>query len=45
MELLIDLPNIQIQDACEDRSGNYILTLISVKPRVIMYRDEVIRYS
>ena len=31
MELLIDLPNIQIQDAFEDRSGNYILTVISTE--------------
>ncbi|WP_295441654.1 transposase family protein [uncultured Thiodictyon sp.] len=31
MDLLIDLPNIQIQDAFEDRSGNYILTVISTE--------------
>jgi transposase len=31
MELLIDLPNIQIQDAFEDRNGNYILTVISTE--------------
>lgn len=31
MELLIDLPNVQIQDAFEDRSGNYIITVISTE--------------
>lgn len=31
MELLIDLPNIQIQDAFIDRSGHYILTVISTE--------------
>jgi transposase len=31
MELLIDLPNIQIQDAFEDRSGHYILTVVSTE--------------
>ncbi|WP_295457976.1 transposase family protein [uncultured Thiodictyon sp.] len=31
MGLLSDLPNIQIQDAFEDRSGNYILTVISTE--------------
>lgn len=31
MELLIDLPNIQIHDAFEDRSGHYILTVISTE--------------
>jgi len=29
LELLIDLPNIQIQDAFEDRNGHYILTVVS----------------
>jgi len=31
MELLIDIPNIQIQDAFEDRSGHYILTVVSTE--------------
>jgi transposase len=31
MDLLIDLPNIQIHDAFEDRSGHYILTVISTE--------------
>lgn len=31
MEILIDLPNIQIQDAFEDRNGNYILTVTSTE--------------
>lgn len=31
MDLLIDLPNLQVQDAFEDRSGNYIITVISTE--------------
>ncbi|NEX15227.1 MAG: ISL3 family transposase [Halochromatium sp.] len=31
LQSLIDLPNIQIQEAFEDRNGNYILTIISTE--------------
>jgi transposase len=31
LELLIDLPNIQIEEACEDRNGHYILTVVSTE--------------
>lgn len=31
MELLLDLPNIQVQDAFEDRNGYYIVTVITTE--------------
>jgi transposase len=33
MEILLELPNIQVQDAFEDREGSYIVTLISTQQR------------
>lgn len=31
MELLLDLPNIQVQEAFEDRDGQYIITVVSTE--------------
>lgn len=31
MEILINLPNLQVQDAIKDRNGNYIITVISTE--------------
>lgn len=31
METLLDLPNVQVQDAFEDREGSYIVTLLSTQ--------------
>ena len=38
MELLLDLPNIQVQEAFEDRQGNYIVTVVSTEQGTHCYK-------